>query len=88
MVSRFLPLCRIKSSAYVSVSDRKAPHSDVKAEVIKDNTPDAWAAEAVNNAVKNGILFGDDTGNYKLHSECTRQEMLIFLYRFYKSIKG
>ena len=76
------------NSAYVSVSDRKAPQSDVKPEVIKDNTPDAWAAEAVNNAVKNGILFGDDTGNYKLHSECTRQEMLIFLYRFYKSIKG
>lgn len=76
------------NSAYVSMSDRKAHQSDVKAEVIKDNTPDAWAAEAVNNAVKNGILFGDDTGNYKLHSECTRQEMLIFLYRFYKSIKG
>ena len=76
------------SSAYVSVSDGKAPQSDVKPEVIKDNTPDAWATEAVNNAVKNGILYGDDTGNYKLHSECTRQEMLIFLYRFYKSIKG
>lgn len=76
------------SSAYVSVSDRKAPQSEVKPEVIKDNTPDAWAAEAVNNAVKNGILYGDDTGNYKLHSECTRQEMLVFLYRFYKSIKG
>ena len=76
------------SSAYVSVSDRKTPQSEVKPEVIKDNTPDAWAAEAVNNAVKNGILYGDDTGNYKLHSECTRQEMLVFLYRFYKSIKG
>lgn len=76
------------SSAYVSVSYRKAPQSEVKPEVIKDNTPDDWAAEAVNNAVKNGILCGDDTGNYKLHSECTRQEMLIFLYRFYKSIKG
>lgn len=76
------------SSAYVSVSYRKAPQGEVKPEVIKDNTPDAWAAEAVNNAVKNGILYGDDTGNYKLHSECTRQEMLVFLYRFYKSIKG
>lgn len=76
------------SSVYVSVSDRKAPQSEIKPEVIKDNTPDAWATEAVNNAVKNGILYGDDTGNYKLHSECTRQEMLIFLYRFYKSIKG
>lgn len=56
--------------------------------VVKDNTPDAWAVDAVNNAVKRGILYGDETGNYKLHNECTRQEMLVFLYRLYKSIKG
>lgn len=61
---------------------------EFKPEVIKDNTPDDWASEAVKYAVNNGILFGDDTGNYKLHSECTRQEMIVFLYRFYKSIKG
>lgn len=47
-------------------------------EAIKDNTPDAWAAEAVNYAVKNGILYGDENGNYKLHNDCTRQEMLVF----------
>jgi hypothetical protein len=52
-----------------------------------DNTPDEWAKEAVEWAKKNKILFGDDKGNYKLHNNCTRQEMLIFLYRLYNLIK-
>lgn len=76
------------SGDYVSVVNKTPAQTEEKVEVIKDNTPDEWAAEAVNNAVKNGILFGDDTGNYKLHSECTRQEMLVFLHRLYKSIKS
>ncbi len=74
------------SGDYVSVVDKTPPKTEEPVEAIKDNTPDEWAAEAVNNAVNNGILFGDDTGNYKLHSNCTRQEMLVFLYRYYKSI--
>lgn len=49
----------------------------------KDNTPDTWAKTAVEFAVKYGILYGDENGNYKLHKECTRQEMLVFLYRLY-----
>ncbi len=46
-----------------------------------DNTPDNYAVAAIDWAVKNGILVGDDTGNYKLHSDVTRQDMLVFLYR-------
>lgn len=53
-----------------------------------DNTPDAWASEAVKFAVKNGLLYGNERGDYKLHREFTRQEMLIFLYRVYKYLKG
>ena len=53
----------------------------------RDNEPDGWARDAVNFAVKNKILYGDEHGNYKLHSGCTRQEMLIFLYRYYKLLK-
>ncbi|MDO4562230.1 MAG: SH3 domain-containing protein [Clostridia bacterium] len=52
----------------------------------KDNVPDAWAETAVQNAIDNKIIFGDDTGDLKLHKNCTRQEMLVFLYRFYKNI--
>lgn len=50
-------------------------------EITKDNTPDEWAEEAVLWAVENGILFGNEHGDYKLHSTCTRQEMLVFLKR-------
>lgn len=50
-------------------------------EPMKDNTPNPWAKDAVEWALKNGILLGDDTGNYKLHDNCTREDVLVFLYR-------
>ena len=75
------------SGDYVSVVNKMPAQAVEDAEVVKDNTPDAWAAEAVNYAVTNGILYGDENGNYKLHNDCTRQEMLVFLYRAYKAIK-
>lgn len=52
----------------------------------KDNAPDVWAEAAINFAVKYGILYGDENGNFKLHKDCTRQEMLVFLYRLYNQI--
>ncbi|MDO4562229.1 MAG: S-layer homology domain-containing protein [Clostridia bacterium] len=53
-----------------------------------DNKPDVWAQEAVEWAVENKVLFGDENGNYKLHDTCTRQEMLVFLDRVYNLIKA
>lgn len=53
---------------------------------ILDNTPDIWAKEAVEWAVSNNILQGDENGNYKLHDNCTRQDVLIFLNRFNKNV--
>lgn len=53
----------------------------------KDNTPDVWAKEAVEWAVANKILFGDETGNLKLHDICTRQEVIVFLNRVYNLMK-
>lgn len=47
----------------------------------KDNTPDKYAADAVKWAVDNGILKGNENGDYMLHSNVTRQDMLVFLYR-------
>ncbi len=46
-----------------------------------DNTPADWAAEAVQWAQENGILYGDETGNLRLHDPCTREMMLVFLHR-------
>lgn len=49
-----------------------------------DNTPDAHAKEAISWAIGNGILKGTAAGDYKLHSNITRQDMLVFLHRALK----
>lgn len=46
-----------------------------------DNKPAEWAKEAVEWAVKNGILKGDENGNYKLHETITVERLLVFLHR-------
>jgi hypothetical protein len=46
-----------------------------------DNTPSDWAREAVTWAIDGGILYGDENGDLKLHDPCTREMMLVFLYR-------
>jgi N-acetylmuramoyl-L-alanine amidase len=48
-----------------------------------DNKPATWAKEAVDWAVKSGILKGDEKGDLKLSSPCTRQEMVVFLHRLF-----
>ena len=59
-------------------------HNTKMVDKIKDNTPDPWAKEAVEWAVENHILYGDNNGDYKLHKDCTRQEMIVFLDRVRK----
>ena len=49
-----------------------------------DNAADAYATDAVKWAIDNGILRGDEKGNYKLHSNISRQDMIVFLYRALK----
>lgn len=46
-----------------------------------DNTPNSYAKEAVDWAIKKGVLKGTEEGDYKLHSNVTRQDALVFLYR-------
>ena len=57
------------------------PKYDVATAAKKlDNTPDAYAKEAVAWAINNGILSGSN-GDYMLHKNITRQDALVFLYR-------
>jgi murein DD-endopeptidase MepM/ murein hydrolase activator NlpD len=58
--------------------------NDVQEEI--NNEPAEWARESVEWAAdkSNGILFGDQYGNYRLSKECTRQETMIFLNRLTK----
>lgn len=48
----------------------------------QDNVPNEWAREAVEWAQANGIIYGDENGDLMLRQPCTREQMLVFLYRF------
>lgn len=69
---------------FAGAEDERSENDDV---ATYDNEPDDWAREAVEWAAMNEILFGDEHGDYKLHKNCTRQEMLVFLYRVYQKIR-
>ena len=63
-----------------TTNNNKATEGENKV-MAKDNIPADWAKEAVNWAVKEGILKGDTEGNYALHSTLTVERFLVFLYR-------
>ena len=69
--------------------DMNYMYNDIRKELNKvkavDNKPDTYAKEAVDWAIKNGILKGTDKGDYMLHDNLTRQDALVFLYRAIKS---
>lgn len=59
---------------------------DIAMEVNKrldaeNNTPAAWAKDAVDWATANGVMKGDDKGNLRLRDYITREEMCIMLHR-------
>lgn len=53
---------------------------------LNNNIPDEYAKQAVDWAQKSGIVTGTADGNLNLHQPCTRQQMLVFLWRFAKII--
>lgn len=55
-----------------------------KEEKKMDNTPASAHKEAVDWAVKNGILGGNAQGDLMLTQPITRQQFCTMLYRFYK----
>lgn len=65
---------------HYGVKYKSADRGDNTAADSGDNKPDEYAKEAVKWAIDKGILQGDGT-SYKLHSNISRQDMLVFLYR-------
>ena len=53
---------------------------------LTDSTPAPYAKEAVEWAWERGILLGDELGDLKLSQPCTRQQMAVFLHRFWKQL--
>ncbi len=52
--------------------------------VTKDETPSAWAADAVKWAKDKGILLGDGDGKYRPHDALTREEACLIAERVYQ----
>ena len=53
-------------------------------ETVLDNTPSAYAEEAVAWAVENGLLYGNAAGDLMLSQPVTRQQLMVILHRFAK----
>ena len=64
----------------------ESPVKEVESVSLDNNRPDEYAREAVEWAKKNGILQGDANGNLNLHQPCSRQHVLVWLWRFAKLI--
>ena len=47
-----------------------------------DNTAADWAKDAVNWALRNGILRGDERGDLMLHSPVNREQLCVMLKRY------
>jgi hypothetical protein len=68
----------------IDTSKYKPYSAESEETIVMDNEFEVWAKEAGQWAIANGILKGDEHGNYMLSKSCTRQEMIVFLYRLYK----
>lgn len=62
------------------------PVKEVEPVSLNNNIPDEYAEQAVKWARDNGILQGDAHGNLNLHQPCTRQHVLVWLWRAMKLI--
>lgn len=60
------------------------PVKEVEPVSLNNNIPDEYAKEAVSWAQENGILTGTADGNLNLHQPCTRQQLIVMLWRFAK----
>lgn len=63
------------------------PVKEVETVSINNNIPDEYAKEAVDWAQKNGILLGAAGGDLGLHQTCTRQHVIVWLWRLWKLLK-
>ena len=82
----------LNPAGFLGVPNEKGVYTVNKEEVKKDERTDSepqdWSREAVEWAVANGIIFGDGTGNLMLREPCTREQVLVFLYRMYQAMQG
>lgn len=55
--------------------------TEVNEKKRNDSEPAEWAKDAVEWAVENGIIYGDENGDLMLRKSCTREQVIVFLHR-------
>lgn len=70
--------------AIADLPEIKAEPAPVPKPASKDETPSAWAADAVKWAKDKKILLGDGDGKYRPHDALTREEACLIAQRGYK----
>ena len=55
--------------------------------VCEGNIVSPWAADAVDWALTEGILRGNDRGDLMAEKSCTREEVVVFLHRLYEKLR-
>ena len=72
---------------YTMDTFRKAVKAEMEKSSTKeyalDNTPAAWAKEAVEWAVSNGLMAGNANGDLMLRSPLTREQFCVMLKRYH-----
>lgn len=51
---------------------------------LGEKEPEDWSAEARAWAEEQGLIQGDENGKKKYKQSCTREQMVVFLHRFFK----
>ena len=51
---------------------------------LGEKEPGEWSAEARTWAEEQGLIQGDENGKKKYKQSCTREQMVVFLHRFFK----
>lgn len=78
-------MARIRSASLI-LGAWRPDWKEVTRVSLNNNIPDEYAKEAVKWAQDNGILTGTASGDLNLHQPCTRQQLLVFLWRFARLI--
>ena len=68
---------------YSRLGDLAEKVTELLTDTPLDNTAADWAKDAVNWALRNGILKGDERGDLMLHSPVTREQFYVMLKRYH-----
>lgn len=71
----------VADSTYIINDKEDEIVEDKKKVELTDSEPNDWARKAVEWAIANCIICGDENGNLMLREPCTREQVLVFIYR-------